>query len=209
MKAKIFTISLLVGLIITVAAASYSQRVQEGIAQNVVRLHVLANSDAAGDQELKLLVRDRLLSEGRALFANTSSPGQTKEIISENIGFLTQTAKDEIEKNGYSYDVNIELGRYDFPMKRYESYSFPAGEYEALRVEIGKAEGENWWCVMFPPLCFVDAAVDSEKTEETLRQTFTDEEIALITNEDGVDIRFKVVDLFQSSMQTIKTAFKK
>ena len=101
------------------------------------------------------------------------------------------------------------MGKYDFPMKVYENYAFPSGEYEAVRVEIGKAEGQNWWCVMFPPLCFVDGTVDEEKAEETLRSALTADEFDVISASGGVDLRFKVVDVFQSSFKAVKTVLAK
>ena len=208
MKKQILIISVLLTIIICTVCVSYSADVQSGLAQNVVRLHILANSDSPEDQALKLAVRDRILSEGHTLFESTSSKEETKKILQDNIGFLTNSAKDEIEKNGYNYDVKINIGKYDFPMKKYDNFAFPAGEYDAVRIEIGEGRGHNWWCVMFPPLCFGDASV-SEESVDLLRQNLTDDEMDIITCNADVDIRFKVVDFVQNSIQGIKTALKK
>lgn len=210
MKRKFILAFLSLALLTGTVCILYSGKVQTDLAQNVVRLHILANSDSSEDQALKLAVRDRILSEGRNLFENSSSKEQTEQILRDNIVFLKDAANDEIIKNGYSYPVNIEIGEFDFPMKQYENYAFPAGKYEAVRIEIGEAKGHNWWCVMFPPLCFVDAAVSEElESVEVFKNNLSPDELDIITSDSGVDIRFKVVDLVQSSLYSIKTAFKK
>lgn len=206
-KVLIFFVSAIFVLVFT--AASYSCGFGEDLENSVIRLHVLANSDSAEDQALKLRVRDRILKDGRELFKNAKSEEETRRILSENRDFLENSARDEIFSAGYDYPVALNMGKYDFPMKVYENYAFPSGEYEAVRVEIGKAEGQNWWCVMFPPLCFVDGTVDEEKAEETLRSALTADEFDVISASGGVDLRFKVVDVFQSSFKAVKTALAK
>lgn len=206
-KVLIFFVSAIFVLVFT--AASYSCGFGEDLENSVIRLHVLANSDSAEDQALKLRVRDRILKDGRELFKNVKSEEEARRILSENRDFLENSARDEIFSAGYDYPVAVNMGKYDFPMKVYENYAFPSGEYEAVRVEIGKAEGQNWWCVMFPPLCFVDGTVDEEKAEETLRSALTADEFDVISASGGVDLRFKVVDVFQSSFKAVKTALAK
>ena len=206
-KVLIFFVSAIFVLVFT--AASYSCGFGEDLENSVIRLHVLANSDSAEDQALKLRVRDRILKDGRELFKNAKSEEEARSILSENRDFLENSARDEIFSAGYDYPVAVNMGKYDFPMKVYENYAFPSGEYEAVRVEIGKAEGQNWWCVMFPPLCFVDGTVDEEKAEETLRSALTADEFDVISASGGVDLRFKVVDVFQSSFKAVKTALAK
>lgn len=206
-KVLIFFVSAIFVLVFT--AASYSCGFGEDLENSVIRLHVLANSDSAEDQALKLRVRDRILKDGRELFKNAKSEEEARRILSENRDFLENSARDEIFSAGYDYPVALNMGKYDFPMKVYENYAFLSGEYEAVRVEIGKAEGQNWWCVMFPPLCFVDGTVDEEKAEETLRSALTADEFDVISASGGVDLRFKVVDVFQSSFKAVKTALAK
>lgn len=206
-KVLIFFVSAIFVLVFT--AASYSCGFGEDLENSVIRLHVLANSDSAEDQALKLRVRDRILKDGRELFKNAKSEEEARRILSENRDFLENSARDEIFSAGYNYPVAVNMGKYDFPMKVYENYAFPSGEYEAVRVEIGKAEGQNWWCVMFPPLCFVDGTVDEKKAEETLRSALTADEFDVISASGGVDLRFKVVDVFQSSFKAVKTALAK
>ncbi len=206
-KVLIFFVSAIFVLVFT--AASYSCGFGEDLENSIIRLHVLANSDSAEDQALKLRVRDRILKDGRELFKNAKSEEEARRILSENRDFLENSARDEIFSAGYDYPVALNMGKYDFPMKVYENYAFPSGEYEAVRVEIGKAEGQNWWCVMFPPLCFVDGTVDEKKAEETLRSALTADEFDVISASGGVDLRFKVVDVFQSSFKAVKTALAK
>ena len=206
-KVLIFFVSAIFVLVFT--AASYSCGFGEDLENSVIRLHVLANSDSAEDQALKLRVRDRILKDGRELFKNAKSEEEARRILSENRDFLENSARDEIFSAGYDYPVALNMGKYDFPMKVYENYAFPSGEYEAVRVEIGKAEGQNWWCVVFPPLCFVDGTVDEKKAEETLRSALTADEFDVISASGGVDLRFKVVDVFQSSFKAVKTALAK
>jgi len=205
---KIIASAIAIGIAVTATFAAYSESIQESISNKVIRLHILANSNSPEDQNLKLLVRDRILKESGSLFSGAVSPKECDAVLSRNIEKLKTAAEDEISKNGYTYSVNISRGRYSFPMKIYEGFALPSGEYDAVRIEIGEGEGENWWCVMFPPLCFVDAAVDHSAVE-VLSENLTEEELSLITANSGVNIRFKVVDFFQSSISTIKTALKK
>lgn len=209
MKTKYLIFSVMAAIIIPVTIISYSIGVSEDLSQNLLRLHIVANSDSHEDQTLKLAVRDRLLAESRNLFKNSSSLEDTLNILNENIEFLTAAAEDEIAKNNYSYPVKIKTGKYEFPVKTYEKYSLPRGEYQAVRVEIGDCEGQNWWCVMFPPLCFVDAASDSEKADEYLKNTLRSDEVSLITTDDGFDVKFKIVDLIESSVVGIRTALNR
>ncbi len=212
MRTKYIWIPLLVAIILTTAITVYSEKVRDGVAQNVLRLHVLANSDDPADQNLKLRVRDRLLRESGEMFRDSQSLADTRMILDENRENLTRAAEEEIALAGYDYSVSIETGKFSFPIRQYENISLPAGEYEAVRVKIGQAEGENWWCVMFPPLCFVDAAMGESNDESlsVLKENLSGEEYALIANgpEGGVNIRFKVVDFFNASVETVKTAFR-
>lgn len=204
--------SVIAGIIITISITAYSDSIQSDIAHNIVRLHVIANSDSDEDQQLKLMVRDRILSEGRNIFGNVTNTEETKSLVEENLDKLEAAARDEIKKQGYDYDVKLKTGKFDFPAKEYENITLPAGEYYALRIEIGRAEGKNWWCVMFPPLCFVDASVgvSDEKSMEVLKNNLSEESYTLITQDTpSVEVRFKIVDFVQSSSKAIKTAFNR
>lgn len=157
---------------------SGEQKIQQGIAKQVVRLHVLANSDSDADQKLKLMVRDRVLECAKIFLQDADSADETKAEILENLDALKKAAEDEIQKQGYAYPVKVKLENCYFPMKSYGDCTFPAGNYDALRVCIGKAEGRNWWCVLYPNLCFVDCihAVVPEKEKQELKHVLTEEE---------------------------------
>ncbi|WFA08517.1 stage II sporulation protein R [Tissierella sp. Yu-01] len=124
--------------------------------EGIIRFHVRANSDKAEDQELKLKVRDEILEVMVAKFEDSSSIDESREIIKENMNEIKVIAERVVKKYNYDYPVEISLGMDYFPTRKYGNMVFPQGEYETLLVTIGKGEGQNWWCVMFPPLCFVD-----------------------------------------------------
>jgi stage II sporulation protein R len=137
---------------------------------------------------------------------NSKDIEQTRYIINTNIKKIIVLAKDEIEQQGRNYDVNVKLGSYPFPTKAYGDIALPAGNYQALRVVIGKGEGANWWCVLFPPLCFVDVTHGTvpDSVKESLKKALTTEEYSIIAsaeydNEIPIKIKFKVVELFQDS----------
>lgn len=148
--------------------------VLEDIQDEIIRFHVLANSDTEEDQALKIKVRDRVIKEMSSKFNSSDNIDDAREIMLDSIEEVNAIAKEVIEENGYNYDVRSELSRENFPDKMYGDTLYPQGEYEAFRILIGEANGQNWWCVMFPPLCFVDEtkqAVNSDKTKETLEET--------------------------------------
>lgn len=177
------------------ANAQQSTDIQEGIAQKIIRFHVIANSDSDQDQALKLKVKDQLVKSLAPLLEDAPSISAARSIISGHLAFIQSTAEAVIQANGYHYPVRVSLENCYFPLKLYGNCAFPPGIYEALRVRIGAAEGKNWWCVMFPPLCFVDEtySVVDEKTDHKLKHLLTDEEYhALIQEKKPVKIKFKL-----------------
>lgn len=165
----------------------------EGYREKLIRFHVLANSDEEVDQELKLKVRDRLIENMSEKFKDSASIDETREIVKANMEEMKDLALEEIKKNGKDYSVDIKLEPHEFPTKSYGDFTLPAGEYEAVRVLIGEAKGENWWCVMFPPLCFVDArsALAGGETDENMREHLTEEEYREISTNRGEEIQLK------------------
>jgi len=137
---------------------------EKELSRNLIRFHVIANSDSPGDQELKREVRDAILDEVDDSFKGIVSLEQARKAAQDNLVQVEQTARREIEKHGKDYSVRAELGYFDFPAKTYGGFSLPAGNYEAVRVVLGEGKGANWWCVLFPPLCFVDIS-NSVSTE--------------------------------------------
>lgn len=195
-------ILVLLFLFILVSAVSYASTVSEDIANSVFRLHVIANSDSAEDQNLKYKVRDRILEYMNSLSENCSSKQEVILLASEHKEDFYRIAKQTIIDNGYDYDVTINIGNFDFPTKYYGDISLPAGSYDALRIEIGNASGQNWWCVMFPPLCFVDVStgIVPDESKSIMQNNLTDEEYSIISDKTSADIKFKfsIIEMFQN-----------
>lgn len=187
---------------VAVATKTYSDNIQSGIAQKVIRFHVLANSNSESDQNLKLFVRDAILKELGEDLQRCHTKQQTELFLKTNFKRIEKTALQEINQRGYHYSVKIYLEKTAFPLKKYGNLTFPAGVYDALRVEIGKGEGKNWWCVVYPPLCYVDAAC-SEVTEQSkmeLQYRLSEEEYCIVdSTEKGISaqVKFKIVEWWQ------------
>ncbi|MBQ3063287.1 MAG: stage II sporulation protein R [Clostridia bacterium] len=170
---------------------------ESAIYDSVIRLHVLANSDSEEDQALKLTVRDDLLAKTRVLLADVKTRDEAEAILSRSLDELTATARATVRREGYDYPVRITLGAEDYPTREYENLAFPAGEYLSLRVLIGEAEGENWWCVLFPPLC-LSAATDKREAEAAfLAAGLTGEQYRIITESENAKyrLRFKILEV--------------
>ena len=170
----------------------YAANIQRGIADGVVRFHVLANSDTTADQNLKLDVRDAVLSAFGEKLEGCSSKGESMALLAAYKEEIRQTAAAEIARQGYDYPVSVSLVREDFPEKTYGNLVFPAGVYDAVRIEIGEAKGHNWWCVLYPNLCFIDAvhAVVPEDGKKELQEVLTEEEYDLVTSDAKVKVRW-------------------
>ena len=171
----------------------------------LIRFHVIANSDSDKDQKLKLKVRDEVISYLQPKLENSNSIEESEKIIKNEYKTLENISKKVISKNGYNYTVKVGLEYSNFPAKQYSSVVLPAGKYKALRIIIGEGKGKNWWCVMFPPLCFVDDqnGVIDEKTDEKLKEILTPEEYNLIMAKNKIKIsnfklKFKIIEVFQA-----------
>ena len=203
---KLKMISILTFLIVIysgICAFSYAKNVSLDISESVFRLHVIANSDSKEDQDLKYKVRDSLLEYMNNICKNCSSKEEAISLVEKNEENFKKIAEDTIKSEGYSYTVNINVGNFEFPTKTYGDISLPAGFYDALRVEIGEAKGQNWWCVMFPPLCFVDisSGIVPDQSKETMKENLSEEEYALISDDSNTQIqfKFKLLEFFTNS----------
>ena len=192
---KKLEIALLFGLILAIWLGSIKSFADDcsDVRANTVRLHILANSDTVSDQELKIKVRDRILADSGELFQNVDNKADAKTVIEENKEHLKALAEDEITKNGYDYPVSIEYVNMYFDTKQYDNYTLPAGRYDALRIRIGEAQGHNWWCVMFPPLC-LPAAESSPQPADVLSSGA----MGVITSNPQVEYRFKIIEIIES-----------
>lgn len=184
------------GIIMYIAADRYSTQAkaadyQKHMAQEILRFHVIANSDSEEDQALKMKVKEGVVSYVSTLTQVGEDLESTKYIISLYLDEIEQEARRIIHEEGYSYDTKVVLTESYFPIKTYGEAVFPAGVYQALKIEIGKAEGKNWWCVLYPNLCFVDSAygVLEEDQKEMLQEVLTEEEYNSIFNADSKDIK--------------------
>lgn len=182
------------------------------LSSKLLRLHVIANSDSPEDQALKLAVRDKILETLNSEFENIDDINISRQFIKSNLKYMEEIARQKIRETGKEYSVTAIFGKFYFPVKNYGYVTLPAGEYEALRIIIGNGKGANWWCVLFPPLCFVD--ITRDETKVSLARVLTPEEIASIENnqEVPIEIRFKIIDLWKEAKgkidKTIKLAFK-
>lgn len=154
------------------------QEIQRGIAGEIFRLHVIANSDTQKDQELKLEVKNQVVDFLEETVGETHSAEETKEAVLTHLAQIEEEARDTVEEKGYDYPVQAVVEKTYFPEKTYGDCTFPAGEYEALVIRIGDAKGKNWWCVLYPSLCFLDDtyAVVTEEKKEELQKVLTREE---------------------------------
>ena len=177
----------------------------EDYKNKLIRFHVIANSDSEEDQNLKLKVRDAVIDYLQPKLANSNSIEESEKIIISEYEELENISKNIILENGYEYGVNVGIDYSEFPTKQYSNVVLPSGEYKALRIIIGEGSGKNWWCVMFPPLCFVDeqkGLIDKE-TDAKLREVLTEEEYELITQSNKkqgnkVQVKFKIVEILQN-----------
>lgn len=172
------------------------EREQKDVSAGVLRLHVLANSDRVEDQALKLKVRDAVLQEANAILPKSNSVVQAEKVLGKNLERLAAVGAAVVAREGYDYSVSAELKDTWFPTKEYENFSLPAGEYRALRIVIGDGEGQNWWCVVFPPLCLGSVTETAEET--ALNAGMTEQQVALLTGEsEGYVVKFKALELWE------------
>ena len=171
----------------------------------LIRFHVIANSDSDKDQKLKLKVRDEVISYLQPKLENSNSIEESEKIIKNEYKTLENISKKVISKNGYNYIVKVGLEYSNFPAKQYSSVVLPAGKYKALRIIIGEGNRKNWWCVMFPPLCFIDDqnGIIDEKTDKKLKEVLTEEEYDLIMAKNknevkNLEFKFKITEVFQN-----------
>jgi stage II sporulation protein R len=201
-KYSIILIILLL-IYISISAISYVTAVSNSLEDNIFRLHVIANSDSEEDQNLKYIVRDNLIEYMNEIAKDTQTKEEAINIAQEHTDDFYNIARQTILDNGYDYDVTVEIGNFSFPTKNYGDISIPAGYYDALRVKIGEAQGQNWWCVMFPPLCFVNisSGIVPDESKELLENNLSEEEYSIISDTDSTEIKFKfkIIELLQNT----------
>lgn len=187
---KIFVPIFLVTTLIITYIAPFIET-SENISEEVFRLHILANSDSDEDQNLKLKVRDRILNSSQELFLNCSTIDEVIKVSENNISYFENQAKECIKENGYNYKVNVYVDKEYFNTREYDTITLPSGIYNALKIEIGRAQGHNWWCVMFPAICLPAVS------EDEINSILSEEEIKLINSSNKYEIRFKIVEIYE------------
>ena len=209
---------IMAGVVLAGAYQYRTQKLQEGLAERILRFHVIANSNTKEDQALKLKVRDEIGAFLKEKLSDAKNLAECEETVNANLEEIELCADAVIAKEGYDYTVNAMVHTTDFPKKTYGSYTFPKGEYRALNVVIGDGSGENWWCVMFPPLCLLEAKEENkedpnlcfsgsvyevidENAKEELRSALSEEEYAEIMAEGNIKVKFKYLDALLNLFQ--------
>ena len=185
--------ALLIALLVSFAWGTWADRTQQQLSDKVLRLHVLANSDSEADQALKRKVRDSVLETASAILADCPDRETAEQRLSAALPEIEDAARARIAAEGGKQTVTAELRPTVVPTREYEDFTLPAGEYLALRVVLGEGEGPNWWCVVFPPLC---AETTSSLSQTAMAAGLTEDDIALITESDGYQLKFKAVELW-------------
>lgn len=190
------------------------EQLVKSISGKIVRFHVIANSDDAMDQALKIKVKDAILEYISPLLGNVNTKAEAYQILNDNDSRIKEIAKAVIDSNGFSYAVTTTSGREMFPIKAYGNIVLPAGEYDAYRVIIGDGLGQNWWCVMFPPVCFIDITKydkNIKKSEEMMAKILTKDEYSAILNNidpNEIEFRFKVIEMLSEMLSPNKILLK-
>lgn len=190
---KLFLKSLCVAFVLTVILSMLPFETEcKEISNEVFRLHILANSDAESDQELKLKVRDKVLEYTESLFENSHSKEEAENAVSDNLQEICNVALKEVRNNGYDYGVTAEITNMYFTTRYYDSYTLPSGMYDALRITIGSGEGHNWWCVMYPSVCISS----EENQDKAAKEALNENQYDIVKNEQ-YEYKFKIVEIFE------------
>ena len=200
---KLLFIFFLIIIFIFISAKSYSQNMFKNISNNFLRLHVVANSDSTEDQILKYKIRDAVIDYMKPYFSNINTKNDALNILNLQKNNICDLAKKIDIQNGYNYPVNVSIVNFYFPTKEYSEIILPEGYYDALKIELGNAKGQNWWCVMFPSLCIIDSnnLSFSESSEQLLQENLSEEELSIISNTNttpDIKIKFKLIELFEN-----------
>lgn len=193
-------LALLLGLCAALLWGVWSVEEQEDLSRKMIRLHVIAHSDSAEDQALKLQVRDAVLDYATAVLQRSEDMDAAQVELEANLPRIENIAHAAVSAEGYDYGVTASLGQAEFPLKEYEGFSLPAGEYTALRLVIGDGEGQNWWCVVFPPLC---TAAACDISETAIAAGMSEEDVSFITESEGYVLKFRAVELWQQLRQRL------
>ncbi|HIT32710.1 MAG TPA: stage II sporulation protein R [Candidatus Enterenecus stercoripullorum] len=201
-KLRLWEAALFLAFGLTLTVGVWSSASASALAGQVLRLHVVANSDSQQDQALKLQVRDAVLAQASPLLEGVTSQAQAEEVLTPHLEELGQTARAVLDRAGCQDTVTVCLENQWFPTKVYDGFSLPAGTYRALRIVIGEGRGQNWWCVVFPPLCL--ASVTEEVASTAAQAGLSEDQVSLITGQDGgYVLKFKLMEWWDSLLQSL------
>ena len=199
-KLRIWEAALFLAFGLTLTAGVWASASESALAGQVLRLHVVANSDSDRDQALKLLVRDAVLDQAGRLLDGVSDRHGAEQALTPHLDELIRSAEEVLAAEGCGDAVTVALADQWFPTKEYDGFSLPAGQYRALRVTIGEGGGRNWWCVVFPPLCL--GSVTEKSVETVAGEALTDGQVALITGRDGgYVLKFRFIEWWNELMR--------
>lgn len=202
-KLHLWEAALFLAFGLTLTAGVWASASEAALAGQVLRLHVIANSDSQEDQALKLLARDAVLAQASQILDGVSDRQQAEAALAPHLDELALAASDALAAAGCGDEVRVTLGDQWFPTKVYDGFSLPAGQYRALRVSIGEGAGRNWWCVVFPPLCL--ASVTEESVETAADGVLSEDQVALITGQDGgYVLKFRLIEWWQELLQKLE-----
>lgn len=189
---KLIEKSLVSGLLLTflLALTGFANNC-ENLSTKVLRLHILANSDSAEDQSLKLNVRDKIIEKSGDFLNTATDKASAQSLTAENLDNIREIAEQEVQNRGYSYPIKVQITKMYFPTRNYGNTTLPAGHYDTLRVLIGEGKGKNWWCVIFPQMC-----LGSVKNSAAIDSVFSNSEKKIINSSENYEIKFKVVEWF-------------
>jgi len=198
---KIFTIIIILFFIyIFLSAKSYSRFIFDDLSDEILRLHIVANSNSAEDQYLKLKIRDNILNYLSIYSSNFKNKNEEISFINNHQTEIYNIINNTISESGYSYSFSFKIDNCYFPTKNYGSITLPLGNYDCLNIKIGNANGENWWCVMFPPVCInTSSVIVDSSSQDTLKDSINNESFSIVTNEStNYKIKFKILEIFNS-----------
>lgn len=207
-KLRLWEAALLLAFGLTLTVGVWASASEGALADRVLRLHVVANSDDQGDQALKLQVRDAVLAQAGDLLEGVSDRTRAEEILSDHLDQLAQAGTEALAAENCSDPVTVSLADQWFPTKQYDGFALPAGQYRALVVTIGAGQGHNWWCVVFPPLCLTSVTEDS--VEAVAGEALSEDQVSLITGQDGgYVLKFRLIEWWQELLRGPEGSVKK
>lgn len=200
---KLILIFFLFCIFIFSLAKSYSHTMFNNISDNFVRLHIIANSDSTSDQILKYKIRDKVIEYMTPFFSGITTKNEALEVLKAHTNDIINISYNIANSNGYFYPIHVSVGNYYFSTREYDTITLPEGYYDSLKIEIGDAKGQNWWCVMFPSLCLIDSGNQDfqYKSSELLQENLSTEEYSIISNDAktiDLKIKFKLIELFEN-----------